>query len=250
MDQVERNICLTVAYDGSTYHGFQRQANTAVTIQQVLEERLAPLFGHKLKIAGAARTDTGVHAYGQVVTFNTTGCIPVSRIPFAARGVLPQDIVIRDARVMPLHFHARLSAKSKLYYYHIHNQVVADPFLRHYAWQIKQKLRLDQMQQAIRHVIGKHDFSAFRGAGGPPRNPVREIFAASCIQKDDLVECSFHGTGFLYHMVRNLVGTLVNVGLGKYEAAQIRDILESKDRQKAGATAPAQGLYLKEVYYD
>ena len=221
-----------------------------MTIQQVLEERLEPLFGHELKIAGAARTDTGVHAHGQVVTFTTTGLIPVSRIPFAARGVLPHDIVVKEARVMSPQFHARLSAKSKWYYYHIHNQVVADPFLRHYAWQIKPKLRLDQMQHAIRYIIGKHDFSAFRGAGGPPRNPVREIFAASCIQKDDLVECCFHGTGFLYHMVRNLVGTLVNVGLGKFEASQMQNILESKDRKKAAPTAPAQGLYLKEVYYD
>ncbi|MDF2502367.1 MAG: truA [Anaerosporomusa subterranea] len=245
----ERNICLTVAYDGTAYHGFQRQAN-ALSIQQVLEDRLRSLFGHTLKIAGAARTDTGVHAHGQVVTFKTTGSIPVSRIPFAAQGVLPTDIVIRKAAVVPADFHARISAKSKIYYYRIYNNPLADPLLIRYAWHIRRKLDLERMSQSLKHIIGKHDFSAFRATGGATVNPVREMLHAECRQDGDVIECLFHGTGFLYHMVRNLVGTLVNIGIHKLDADAMFHIRESRDRHRAGVTAPAHGLYLKEVYYE
>jgi tRNA pseudouridine38-40 synthase len=245
----ERNICLTVAYDGTAYHGFQRLAN-ALTIQQVLEERLESIFGHQLKIAGAARTDSGVHAYGQVVTFTTTGLIPVTRIPIAAQGVLPSDIVIRNATIVPPDFHARISAKSKIYYYRIYNNALADPLLRRYAWHIRRKLDIERMRQSLKHIIGKHDFSAFRAAGGPTVNPVREILHADCRQNEDVLECLFHGTGFLYHMVRNLVGTLVDIGIHKLEADAMFHIRESHDRHRAGATAPPNGLYLKEVYYE
>lgn len=244
----ERTICLVIAYDGTCYHGFQRQAN-AVTIQQVLEERLEALFGHPLKIAGAARTDAGVHAYGQVVTFKTTGPIPIARITYAARSVLPDDIVINHASEVEDCFHARVSAKSKIYCYQIYNNQLANPFLRHYAWHIRQKLNVPFMQQALKHIIGKHDFSAFRATGGPPVSPIREIFDAKCCQNDDIVEFVFHGNGFLYHMVRNIVGTLANVGLCKISPDTVREIRDSLDRHRAGATAPANGLYLKEVIY-
>lgn len=245
----EKNICLTVAYDGTAYHGFQRQAN-ALSIQQVLEDRLGSLFGHTLKIAGAARTDAGVHAHGQVVTCKTTSTIPISRIPYAAQGVLPPDIVIRNATVVPADFHARLSAKSKIYYYRIHNHPLADPLLTRYSWHIRRKLDIERMRQSLSHIIGKHDFSAFRAAGGPPVNPVREMLHAECNQDGEVIECLFHGTGFLYHMVRNLVGTLVDIGIHKLEADAMLHIRESRDRHRAGATAPANGLYLKEVYYE
>lgn len=249
IDKSERNIRLIVAYDGSAYHGFQRQDN-AITIQQLLEERLATIFGHAVKVTGAARTDTGVHAYGQVVNLTTTGSIPTERIPFAAKSVLPDDIVIRSAAEVPFAFHARFSAKSKIYVYRIYNDPLPDPFLRRYAWHVPQPLDTDAMKQAIRHFVGIHDFSAFRAAGGAPISPIREIIAAHCTDHENKIECVFHGTGFLYHMVRNLTGTLVEVGMQKLESKEMPDILASRDRKRAGVTAPPNGLYLKEIYYE
>lgn len=248
MERKERNIKLTLAYDGTNYHGFQRQAN-ALAIQEVLEERLAKTFGHPLKMVGAGRTDTGVHAYGQVVNFYTTCTIPANRIPLAARGLLPKDIVVLKAEEVPHDFHARYSAHSKIYVYRILPGIVASPFSRSYVWHIPHKLDVSLMQEATAVILGKHDFSAFRAAGGPPVNPIREILGAYCRQNSQEIEFLFWGTGFLYHMVRNLVGTLINVGLGKLSVQGFLKILEGRDRTKAGATAPPQGLYLKEVNY-
>ncbi len=248
MSEQVRNIKLTVAYDGTAYHGFQRQAN-AMTIQQVLEERLTKIFGHQLKIIGAGRTDAGVHAYGQVVNFYTTGTIPADRIPLAAKGVLPADIVISSAAEVDKDFHARSNARSKVYLYRIYQSCVPDPFLRNYAWYIVKTLDIPAIQAAMGLIVGTHDFSSFRGSGGPPVNPVRTILAANCEMQDKTTEFSFWGTGFLYHMVRNLVGTLIDVGLGKLSAAGFTRILAARDRCQAGITAPAQGLYLKEVFY-
>lgn len=248
MSERVRNIKLTVAYDGTAYHGFQRQAN-AITIQQVLEERLAQVFGHQLKITGAGRTDAGVHAYGQVVNFNTTGTIPTDRIPLAAKGLLPSDIVICAAENVPGEFHARASARSKTYIYRVYQGSVPDPFLRNYAWNNPKALDTAAIHDAMGNIVGTHDFSAFRAAGGPPVNPVRTILAASCRQQENIIEFSFRGTGFLYHMVRNLVGTLIDVGRGKLSSAGFTQILAAGDRSQAGVTAPPQGLYLKEVFY-
>lgn len=248
MKQQQKNIKLTVAYDGTNYHGFQRQTN-AITIQQILEEKLAKIFGHQLKTAGAGRTDAGVHAYGQVVNFYTTGSIPVEKIPLAARGILPSDIVVRSAELVDEDFHARISAKSKTYIYKLYYSKLADPFHRYYAWHICQNLDIDAMHRAAQILVGTHDFSAFRAAGGVAKNPVRTILEASCLPHDGIIEFSFTGTGFLYHMVRNLVGTLVDVGVGRIDTRRFEEILESRDRHQAGITAPPQGLYLKEVYY-
>jgi tRNA pseudouridine38-40 synthase len=245
---MERNIKLTVAYDGAGYHGFQRQAN-AMTVQQVLEERLACLFGHILKINGAGRTDTGVHAYGQVVNFLAGGSIPVGRIPQAARGLLPDDIVVKAAEEVPRSFHARISASSKIYLYRMYCGETANPFLRNYAWQMMRQPDVAAMDAAARHIVGEHDFSAFRATGGAPMNPVRTILSAGCRQHDKLIELEFWGTGFLYHMVRILVGTLADVGFGRISAADFAAILAGRDRALAGITAPPQGLYLKEVFY-
>lgn len=245
---MERNIKLTVAYDGTAYHGFQRQLN-ALTVQQVLEERLVAIFGHPLKIAGAARTDSGVHAYGQVATLVTSGAIPTARICAAARGVLPDDIVVTAAEEVDPVFHARFSAKSKIYCYRLYCSDVPDPFLRRYAWHLVQFPDTAAMDAAARQIVGTHDFSAFRGAGGAQRSPVRTIFAAACRRQDRMVECQFWGSGFLYHMVRNIVGTLVDVGFGRLSAGDFESILAGRDRGKAGITAPPQGLYLKEVLY-
>lgn len=243
-----RNIKLTVAYDGTAYNGFQRQKN-GIGIQQVLEAKLARLFGHDLKIYGAGRTDAGVHAYGQVVNFHTTGEIPTDRIGVGTRCLLPHDIVIVGAEEVDEKFHAQYSAVSKIYVYKIYPQVTPNPFLRNYAWHIWRNLNVPAMEEAAQVIVGTHDFSAFRAAGGSTISPVRTIMAVDFQFNDNILEISFLGTGFLYHMVRNLVGTLVNVGLGSCSVKNFQTILESRERKKAGITAPAHGLYLKEVKY-
>ena len=243
-----RNIKLTVAYEGTAYNGFQRQMN-GIGIQQVLEVRLAKMFGHELKMTGAGRTDAGVHAYGQVVNFKTTGTIPTERIAVGSRCLLPHDIVITEAQEVDEKFHAQYSATSKIYVYKIYPHVKPNPFLRNYAWHIWRKINVDAIQEAAQLIIGTHDFSAFRAAGGTTISPVRTIMAADCQFAGDIFELSFWGTGFLYHMVRNLTGTLVQVGLGARSAKDFKEILDSCERKKAGATAPAHGLYLKEVIY-
>ncbi|WP_425059839.1 tRNA pseudouridine synthase A [Sporomusa carbonis] len=244
-----RNIKLTLAYDGTAYHGFQRQAN-AVTIQQLVEERLAKIFGHQLKLTGAARTDAGVHAYGQVVNFFTQGTIPAERIPLAAKGLLPPDIVVVAASDAAPEFHARYSAHSKRYRYRLLNTKLPNPFERNYAWHFTAGLDTALMHQAAQALVGTHDFSAFRATGGAPVSPVRTIMAASCRNSgDSIIEFEFWGTGFLYHMVRNLVGTLVEVGQHRLTPDGFADILAGCDRSAAGVTAPPQGLYLVEVKY-
>lgn len=243
-----RNIKLTVAYDGTAYNGFQRQMN-GIGIQQVLEAKLTRLFGHELKIYGAGRTDTGVHAYGQVVNFHTTGNIPVERIGVGSRCLLPHDIVITRAEEVDEKFHAQYSAVSKIYVYKIYPHVTPNPFLRNSAWHIWKKIDTIAIQEAAQIIVGTHDFSAFRAAGGATISPVRTIMAVDCQFDGEIFEISFWGTGFLYHMVRNLIGTLVNVGLGSCSVQNFKNILDSRDRKKAGITAPAHGLYLKEVKY-
>lgn len=244
-----RKIKLLVSYDGTAYHGFQRQAN-ALTIQEVLEKRLARIFGHSLTVTGAGRTDAGVHAYGQVVHFLTTGSIPVAKIPLAAKSVLPADIVVLQAEIAAPEFHARKSAKSKIYVYRLYLHDLPSPFFRNYAWHVNRPLKIEVMHETAKLLVGTHDFSSFRAAGGEAVNPVRTILEASCRRREDMAEFMFWGTGFLYHMVRNLVGTLVDVGSGKITAGDFDRILKSRDRKQAGMTAPPQGLYLQKVLYD
>jgi len=243
-----RNIKLILAYDGGNYHGFQRQ-NNAVSVQNVLEKKLAIVFGGEIKLAASGRTDTGVHAYGQVVSFFTEGTIPIDRVVRAINSHLPDDIVVRSAEEVDPAFSARHSAKDKIYIYKIQQGEVLDPFKRQYAWYIRKTLDLDKMNEAMQYIVGTHDFSAFRAVGSAPMHPVRTIFEANCKLQGDMIKFFFWGNGFLYHMVRNLIGTLVNVGKGKTTLDGFKAILEGKDRKKAGMTAPPQGLYLKEVNY-
>lgn len=258
-----RVIKLVIAYDGCSYHGFQRQLNTPDTIQQKLEERLAKIFGHKLVIHGAGRTDTGVHAQGQVVNFSTIGTIPTDKIVQACRSVLPDDIVVLTATEVKDYFHAQKSAVSKTYLYRIYQSNHLNPFWRNYAWHLRYDLDYVAMQQALQLIIGTHDFSSFKAMGIATGSPVRTILNATCVCADllegvitpgvsgpaVLYDFMFEGTGFLYHMVRNLMGTLVNVGTHKITVRAMKDILAAKDRRAAGKTAPPQGLYLLAVNY-
>ena len=174
----------------------------------------------------------------------------MDRIPRAVNSILPPDIVVLKAFEADRDFSARHSAKSKSYIYRIYQGYIPDPFERNYSWNVRPQLNTEAMETCLKHLEGKHDFSAFRAAGGPPVSPVRNIYEAALKQEGKIIEMRFFADGFLYHMVRNIVGTLVNVGLGRTSVEKFLEIMASKDRTKAGATAPAQGLYLEKVNYE
>lgn len=245
-----RNIALTVAYDGTAYHGFQRQSPPVVAVQNVLERKLAVIFGDTIELAASGRTDAGVHAYGQVVNFFTNGSIPIDKVPMAANSLLPDDIVVKEAWEADFDFSARHSAKAKTYVYRIQQGATPNPLTARYAWYERRPLDVGLMQVALDMLKGKHDFSAFRAAGGAPMSPVRTIYEAKVEKRPgDLLEFTIYGNGFLYHMVRNIVGTVVNVGLGRISLERFAEIFASLDRGQASATAPACGLYLYQVEY-
>ena len=244
-----RNIRLTVSYDGTAYNGFQRQNPPQVAVQNVLEEKLSAVCGDSVELAASGRTDSGVHAIGQVVNFFTDGTIPLDRLPRAVNSILPPDIVVLEAAEADRDFSARHSAKSKIYIYRILQGYIPDPFERNYSWNIHKELDTDSMEKCLRMIEGTHDFSALRAAGGPPVSPVRTIYEASLEKKGRIVELKFFANGFLYHMVRNLVGTIANVGMGRTSVQRFCEIMVSLDRNQAGATAPARGLYLYKVNY-
>ena len=195
-----RNIVLKIAYDGTNYHGFQRQLplkHSTIAIQNILESKLEKIFGDKIEIAAAGRTDSGVHALGQVINFHTNGTIPVEKIPLAASGLLPNDIVVLDAWEADENFNARHSAKSKIYIYRILNEKISNPFINRYVWQIRYPLNVYSMREAIKILIGRHDFSAFRAAGGAPMSPIRNIFDADIFQSySNELQIKIHANGF------------------------------------------------------
>lgn len=245
-----RNIVLKVAYDGTAYHGFQRQTPPVVTVQNILEEKLQVVFGDSIELAASGRTDAGVHAYGQVVNFFTDGRIPTDRIVRAVNSLLPPDIVVRAAGEADRDFSARHSAKSKTYIYRIQRGEVPDPMTARYAWYIRRPLDVAAMREALGSILGTHDFSAFRASGGAPMSPVRTMYEAAVEEAaGNQLVCRIHGNGFLYHMVRNIIGTVANVGLGIITPQRFQEILDGCDRTKAAATAPACGLFLEEVDY-
>lgn len=249
MKKRRRNIKLSVAYDGTNYCGFQYQNPPAIAVQNVLESTLEQIFGDSIEMAAAGRTDAGVHAYEQVVNFFTDGQIPLDRIPIAANALLPTDITVLKAEEADRDFSARHSAKRKTYVYKILNAPLPDPFLRNGAWHIRKQLDLLAMSECMEMIEGTHDFSSFKASGGADMNPVRTMYEASLVANGDIVELSFSANGFMYHMVRNIVGTLVNVGMGRTSVMDFASIMASLDRKKAGATAPARGLYLLKVEY-
>lgn len=249
-----RNIALTVAYDGTNYNGFQWQSPPRVAVQNVLEERLEKIFGEKIELAAAGRTDAGVHAFGQVVNFFTDGRIDVDRIPLAASSVLPADIVVREAREVDKYFSALHSAKSKIYLYRILRGEVSNPFANRFAWHIFRPLDVEAMREALSLLVGTHDYSSFKASGGAPNmNPVRTIYAAEMFNENlfggEVLTIKIHASGFLYHMARNIVALTVAVGRKRLNVADCQNILDACDRKLVPATAPAQGLCLQEVFY-
>ncbi len=250
MKRRSRNICLIVAYDGTDYHGFQRQTPPVIAVQNVLEKRLAEVCGDTVELAAAGRTDAGVHASGQVVNFFTDGRIPIDRIPRAVNSLLPPDIVVCRAFEADREFSALHSAKGKTYRYRILTGETPSPFSCRFAWHVRQSLSAAAMEQALRMLLGKHDFSSFRAAGGAPMSPVRTIHRAELRRSGRYLSFWFTADGFLYHMVRNIVGTLADVGRGVLTPGDFAGILDARDRNRASATAPACGLCLMRADYD
>lgn len=249
-----RNIALMVAYDGTNYNGFQWQSPPRLAVQNVLEMKLEKIFGDKIELAAAGRTDAGVHAFGQVVNFFTDGRIELEKIPIAAQSVLPADIVVRAAREVDKNFSALHSAKSKIYLYRILRGEVSNPFVNRFAWHIFRPLDTEAMRAALKILIGTHDFSSFKAAGGAPNmSPVREIFSADLFTEkffgEELLTIKIHASGFLYHMARNIVALTVAVGRKKITLAEFQKIFDARDRSLVPATAPARGLCLQKVFY-
>ncbi|OGP72847.1 MAG: tRNA pseudouridine(38-40) synthase TruA [Deltaproteobacteria bacterium RBG_16_50_11] len=244
-----RTIKLTIEYDGTNYQGWQVQPQGS-TIQGVIEEKLSVLTGEKVHLIGAGRTDAGAHASGQVAHFKTESSLKVLTVQKALNSLLPSDMVIRKVEEVDENFHARKSSRSKIYEYRVLNETVRSPFQREYAWHIPYPLNWGEMKRATKKLIGQHDFSSFRSAGSSTRTSVRKVVRAEWKgSRDGLIRFEIEANGFLKQMVRAIVGTLVEVGKGKISAAEFQGIIESKDRKEAGPTAPAHGLFLKEVKY-
>ncbi len=244
-------VMLTVSYEGTQYSGWQKQ-NNSNTIQEEIENALKKIYSQDISILGASRTDAGVHALGQVASFTLEKSnIPIEKLPLILNTLLPDDIVITNAQIASEHFHPRYNAKNKLYQYKIHNSQYRNPLLRNFSWNISQELDIEKMKQAAEHFIGEKDFRGFCSTGGDVKSTIRTITQSKISIKDnDLIIYSVEGNGFLYNMVRIIVGTLVYVGLGKIAAEDIPQIINSCNRNNAGKTAPPQGLCLVNVYYE
>jgi len=243
------NFKITIEYDGTNYHGWQRQKNDR-SIQAEIEKALFKMQGTTIAVTGSGRTDAGVHALGQVANFQCRTHLGPDVFLRALNSLLPRDIIIHDCRQAVGTFHARYDAQSKIYNYKILNRPMPAAIGRQYAWFIRKKLSLEAMRTAGMHIIGEHDFKSFEGAGSPRSSTVRNVMMVNLVEsRADSLIFEIEANGFLRFMVRNIVGTLVEVGLGKITPDGFKRILESKDRSQAGATAPAHGLYLVKVKY-
>jgi len=244
-----RNIKLTIEYDGTAFHGWQIQPGLR-TIQGVIKERIAQITQGEVNLIGAGRTDAGVHAFGQVANFQTESFIELIALQRGLNSLLSPDIVIKGIEEVEEGFHARFSARSKIYEYHILNRSYPSALLRAYAWFIPHQLDLASMERCGRLLIGSHDFSSFRASGDESRHSVREVIRLEIERRQgDLIVIVIEANAFLREMVRSIVGTLVDVGRGKTTLEEFEKIFQARDRRQAGMTAPAQGLFLVEVKY-
>ncbi|MDR3288687.1 MAG: tRNA pseudouridine(38-40) synthase TruA [Peptococcaceae bacterium] len=250
MEDRTRNIRLTLAYDGTAYHGFQRQApQHGATVQGTLEDTWRRMFGEEIRMNMAGRTDAGVHAAGQVINFWSSAPIPLEKIPKAFNSYLPRDIRILRSREEGEKFNARRSARWKRYDYRIDHHEIADVFQRLYAWHEPVRLDRERMRRAAGFLEGKHDFYTFAAAGGVSRTFTRTLYRCRVGLEEELIRITCVGDGFLYNMVRIIAGTLLAVGKGKLKPEDMPEILSSRDRSRAGQTAPPQGLTLTYVHY-
>lgn len=246
---MQRYKC-TISYDGASYCGFQIQPKDR-TIQAEIEKALKKVHkGKEVKIQASGRTDAGVHAIGQVIHFDSDLDIPCQRWPVALNTLLPHDIVVQEVEAVSNTFHARYDVKGKEYRYFIQLGERRDPFKRHHAYYYPYPLNIEAMQQAMTYFVGEHDFTSFCSAKTDKEIKIRQVTAVSLNQKDNMLIFTFKGNGFLYNMVRIMVGTLLDVGRGKKSPDSVKEILAKKDRKAAGKTASANGLYLWRVFYN
>jgi tRNA pseudouridine38-40 synthase len=244
-----KNFKLLIEYDGSRYHGWQRQKEDP-TVQGEIEKALQEMTSKAVTVIGSGRTDAGVHAEGQVANFKCETRLEPQALMNGLNSLLASDIVIRACEQVNASFHARYNAKSKIYHYKILNCPIPAAIGRQYSWFIRQELNQDAMRAAISHIIGHHDFKAFEATGSPRQRTTRHVLSADLgEQQDGMLIFRIEADGFLRCMVRNIVGTLVDVGRGKLSAADFKRVLDSRDRSQAGATAPAHGLTLIKVNY-
>lgn len=245
-----RNVLMSLCYDGTNYHGWQVQKN-AVTVQEVFQGALARLLGEDVDIKGCSRTDAGVHANMYCVSAKIDSKIPCDRLKMALNRFLPRDIAVTGAVEVPLDFHARYSCSGKEYVYKIWNEPVRNPFWHGRAFHYWYHLDVEKLDSAAKNFIGTHDFTSFCTLDKRnPENMVRTVKAFSVERNGGLVEMRVTADGFLYNMVRIMVGTLLRVAMGRIEPQEIPDIISAKDRAKAGPTVVAHGLYLNRVFYD
>ncbi len=243
-----RRVLLVVQYDGTDYHGFQRQPGLP-TVQEELERALSELLGEDTTITGAGRTDAGVHALGQTATFETDRPIPIEHLAGALTDLLPNAVSVVSAVEVPADFHPRYDAVGKLYGYRILNRELPSPFIGRYAWHVPQPLDVALMREGAERLLGTHDFVAYSSSGGSVTDTVRELRRLDVERQGEMVEIRAEASGFLYMMVRRIVGTLVEVGRGRLALEQVGLILEGRDRRRVPLVAPPQGLSLIKVIY-
>ncbi|MCJ7507362.1 MAG: tRNA pseudouridine(38-40) synthase TruA [candidate division Zixibacteria bacterium] len=243
---MQRNIRLEIEYDGTNFSGWQVQSKRR-TIQREIENRLEKILREKIVLIGAGRTDAGVHALGQVANFKTKSKLKIENILRGLNSLLPADIVIKNIKEVNEKFHARFSAKSRVYRYRIYSGRTA--LLRDFVWEVGYRLNLDKMKKATRKILGRHDFSSFCVAKSSKESNICKVLRADCRKKGNELVFEIEADRFLHSMVRALVGTIVDVGRGYFSISDFQNILLSKDRKKAGLTAPAKGLYLVKVKY-
>lgn len=242
---------LTLAYDGTQYSGWQIQPN-AISIQEILQDKLEILLKKRATVVGSGRTDAGVHAMGQVAHFRHDDELDLFKILASLNGLLPRDIRVKKIEAVSGDFHARFSAINKEYHYHLNLHFVQDPFNRLYSWHLPEKIDLDLLQECAQLFVGTHDFTSFANeakAGATARNPIRTIKKIDMVPEREGIRLEFEAGSFLYKMVRNLTGMIIEVAKGKRDLSEVSEILAAKDRRLAGRAAPAHGLFLMKVKY-
>ena len=244
-----RNIKCTVTYEGTRYQGWQRQESSDNTIQGKLEQLISRMCDEKIEIQGSGRTDSGVHALGQIINFHTRSAMKTEDMLTYMNQYLPEDIAIVEIEEVSERFHSRLNAKGKQYSYRVWNSTVPNVFWRRYAHTVEQDLDIEAMEKAITYLLGEHDFKSFTSTKKGKKSTVRNIESIQIKRDGDLLTFTFKGNGFLYHMIRILMGTLLEVGIGCRDAESIPQIIAAKDREKAGALVPGKGLILEKVFY-
>lgn len=242
------NIRIWLKYDGTDFHGYQMQKN-GISIQEVLTRAIECVTGEKVTLIGCSRTDSGVHASCYAANFFSDTKVPMERLPLAINAYLPESVRVYASEKVADDFHATFSAKEKTYEYTIDTNKVSDPFVSRYTWHYPYKLDIEKMREAASFVVGTHDFSAFCAAGAQTKTSVRTVSALTVTEENGFFKVRITANGFLYNMVRIVTGTLVYASVGKLEPASVGDIIASRDRKKAGITAPPEGLKLISVVY-